>query len=426
MGDDSDPIVFISCGQYSESERQLGQRLAALVTEHIPGVRGYFAQNESSLQALSQNILSALDRCVGFVAVIHPRGSVSNGSITSVRGSVWVEQEIAIASFLAQIYGKTFPIAVFIHSDVKVEGLRQLLQLNQTFTNDDEVEATFRALVSTNRFIPPRFPMPTTSVEDSPPYSAELNSDSDYFRETFMLPDHTGRFRLSVAPKIYNRNRLTREDARRLAPQTLVSCGGYSVPFSSGLDVSAFGEKEDVSRGVEGDWQNKARPYRRDALRLHCSGLYSLLTFLPGDFGEDGILRNDGTRELGFKQLVFESTLRALLARAVARSVLASETDVLVTQMELAGARGRKLVDDTNSFSPLIALYSARPCRESRIQKTYEGSLGSFEKDVGRFALEFIMEVLEMFNATMVSGEDVYNYQLRLVGQSEPIAFPVK
>ena len=55
-GDKQGP-VFISCGQYTEEERTLGQALAQAVTD-LTTFAGYFAQNQTSLEGLSQHILA--------------------------------------------------------------------------------------------------------------------------------------------------------------------------------------------------------------------------------------------------------------------------------------------------------------------------------------------------------------------------------
>ena len=52
------PIVFISCGQWHENEKLLGQALLAAVNE-TPPLRGYFAEYQSSLSNLSRHIFEA-------------------------------------------------------------------------------------------------------------------------------------------------------------------------------------------------------------------------------------------------------------------------------------------------------------------------------------------------------------------------------
>jgi hypothetical protein len=135
------PLVFISCGQYTEQEKDLGNAVAAIVQGL--GFDPYFAENQSSLKGLHENILSKLNECSGFIAIAHPRGKVSfpGGGKPHTRASVWIEQEIAIASFIAKHSGRSVEVAAFIHEDIKkLEGLRALLQLNPIrFRSDDEV-----------------------------------------------------------------------------------------------------------------------------------------------------------------------------------------------------------------------------------------------------------------------------------------------
>lgn len=133
------PLVFISCGQYSEQEKKLGKAVVAIVKgfEFEP----YFAENQNSLKGLHENILSKLNECSGFIAVMHPRGLLSfPGGAKHTRGSVWIEQEIAIAAFIAQYSGRGIEVAAFIHEDIKREGIRDLLHLNPiSFRSDNQV-----------------------------------------------------------------------------------------------------------------------------------------------------------------------------------------------------------------------------------------------------------------------------------------------
>jgi hypothetical protein len=80
MADGKQGRVFISCGQYSREEIKLGQDLAAAVDAETD-FEGYFAQNQTSLEGLSRNILGALKSCVAFVAVLHHRGVVDGRHI---------------------------------------------------------------------------------------------------------------------------------------------------------------------------------------------------------------------------------------------------------------------------------------------------------------------------------------------------------
>lgn len=73
------PIIFISCGQQTEPEKQLGTAIAQLVRDLTP-FEPYFAEYQTSLEGLSKHVLGALNRCIGFVVVLLARGIVQPDS----------------------------------------------------------------------------------------------------------------------------------------------------------------------------------------------------------------------------------------------------------------------------------------------------------------------------------------------------------
>jgi hypothetical protein len=150
-------IVFISCGQCSRDEIELGQKLKSLVEEHTP-FEGYFAQNQTTLDGLSRDVFGALNPCAGFVAVMHSRGNVATPDGSHVRASVWIEQEIAIAAFLAQAQGRRIPTAIYIQEGIKREGVREQLLLTGAleFRVSEEVRGDFEAQVVNGKFAPAR------------------------------------------------------------------------------------------------------------------------------------------------------------------------------------------------------------------------------------------------------------------------------
>jgi hypothetical protein len=149
-------IVFISCGQYRKEEIELGKALAEIVTELTP-FEGYFAQNQSSLDGLSQNIFRALNRARGFVAVMHHRGLVRTPRGEHTRASVWVEQEIAVAAFLKQALDRDLPVVVYIQKGIHREGVRDQLLLGAVeFETEAEIIADFRARIVDGQFGPMR------------------------------------------------------------------------------------------------------------------------------------------------------------------------------------------------------------------------------------------------------------------------------
>ena len=135
---DERPIVFISCGQSTPAECELGKQIAKLV-EDTTGCCAYFAENQRNLDGVTDHILKKLKSAVAFVVVMHPRGTVSNPHTGSnwVRGSVWVEQEIAIAAFMSQALEMRIEVIAYIHKSIKREGLQDKVLLNPTYFDDD-------------------------------------------------------------------------------------------------------------------------------------------------------------------------------------------------------------------------------------------------------------------------------------------------
>src|ERR1700722_2943189 len=115
--------IFISCGQYTDTEKQLGRDIANLIrttTDFEP----FFAEEVQDLNGLDANILNALKDCVALITVMHPRGSINPPNAPSVtRASVWIEQEIAIATYIQRVDNRELPIIAFKHRDVGREGL---------------------------------------------------------------------------------------------------------------------------------------------------------------------------------------------------------------------------------------------------------------------------------------------------------------
>jgi hypothetical protein len=130
--------VFISCGQSNPDEIALGQRIATAVTERT-GLEGYFAQNQQSLDGLTREVLNCIHNAAGFIAVMHRRDQLP-GNPPAFRGSVWVEQEIAIAAFIVQSLGLRLPSRAYVQRGIRREGVRGFILLNPTeFETSSEV-----------------------------------------------------------------------------------------------------------------------------------------------------------------------------------------------------------------------------------------------------------------------------------------------
>jgi hypothetical protein len=137
--------VFISCGQFTDDERDLGKQACELVRELTP-FEGYFAQNQTTLKALSENILTRLYESVGLIVIMHHRGKIEGHEIN--RASVWVEQEVAIATLMEQVLRRPLHAALFVQHGITLEGLRRYIQFNANeFTTSAEVIAKLREIL---------------------------------------------------------------------------------------------------------------------------------------------------------------------------------------------------------------------------------------------------------------------------------------
>lgn len=132
--------VFVSCGQQSDVEVALGNAILQAVKDHTC-MEGYFAEEQHNLDGLTRNIFNAIHGSSAFIGVIHRRDKLPrDGNV--FRGSVFVEQEIAIASFLVQSLGLSLPVRVYAQKGVIREGIRNFIHLNPIeFEENDEVIA---------------------------------------------------------------------------------------------------------------------------------------------------------------------------------------------------------------------------------------------------------------------------------------------
>ena len=133
-------LIFICHGQLP-GEKEKGLALRNLI-DGIGGFRAFFAEAVHSTDGLSQHIFANLERCDGFLAVMHKRGDVSFYGRTFTRASVWVLQELAIVSFINSLRApeRRIKVRVFAQHGIKRDGLASQLILNTIeFENDDEI-----------------------------------------------------------------------------------------------------------------------------------------------------------------------------------------------------------------------------------------------------------------------------------------------
>jgi len=107
--------VFISCGQTTQEEKTIGTKLVSYFTKR--GFDAYFAEEVHNSLALTQSIYSNIRTSEYFVCVNFDRKD-------SKYGSLFVQQELAIASFLE------LPLVAFHQPKIKLGGVAQYLHVN--------------------------------------------------------------------------------------------------------------------------------------------------------------------------------------------------------------------------------------------------------------------------------------------------------
>jgi hypothetical protein len=160
-------LVFVSCGQVTAAEIELGKGLIALV-ENVSGLEAYFAETVASLDGLTTNIFKNMERAAAFVTVMHHRGVVKGrrGSPDRTRASVWIEQEIAIAAFLKHTRPFDLQVAAYAQKGLSREGVRDALILNAVeFESEDQVLADFESKLMGWNLRPQRSEKPSVNVQ---------------------------------------------------------------------------------------------------------------------------------------------------------------------------------------------------------------------------------------------------------------------
>jgi hypothetical protein len=115
--------------------------------EENTGLEGYFAEYQNSLEGLTKNIFNALKESTGFIAILHKRDEISKGVY---RGSVWIEQEIAIAAFMVQSLSVSLPAKAYVQKGIAREGVRGYIHLNPIeFEAEEEILEDLRKWLPT-------------------------------------------------------------------------------------------------------------------------------------------------------------------------------------------------------------------------------------------------------------------------------------
>ncbi len=123
------PLVFISCGQCTDDEIALGNEIEQFIRNDTP-YEPYFAEQQNTLEGLVANILSALGRASAFIGIMHHRDAIATPhGVTRIRGSVWIEQELAIASFIQHVLKHKIEVLLYLQRGIYREGIRSQLRL---------------------------------------------------------------------------------------------------------------------------------------------------------------------------------------------------------------------------------------------------------------------------------------------------------
>jgi len=148
-------LIFISCGQFTPDEICLGTEIERFIKEETP-FEPYFAEQQNTLEGLVANILSALGRAVGFIGIMHHRGNiVAPDGKRITRGSVWIEQEIAIAAFMQHVLARKMEIVLYLQKGISREGIRSQLRLKPVeFDSNTDVLRDLRARVPAWNLVP--------------------------------------------------------------------------------------------------------------------------------------------------------------------------------------------------------------------------------------------------------------------------------
>ncbi len=123
----SDNLIFVSCGQQTPEEKDLGTAVKNLI-DSTPGFKAYFAEHEQSLDSDVLNIFKNLWECSGFIALLHKRNRMAETE--ECYPSVWVNQEIAIIAYRQHFEAREIPILVYKDDEVRVEGSMASLIVN--------------------------------------------------------------------------------------------------------------------------------------------------------------------------------------------------------------------------------------------------------------------------------------------------------
>ncbi|MEX0806585.1 MAG: hypothetical protein WD688_25200 [Candidatus Binatia bacterium] len=118
----SQRLLFVSCGVHTEAEKALGRKIGEVIEKHK--MISFLAPKVHQPADLNTHVFKELQRCDGFVAVLHKRGEIHYESFpVKHRASVWIQQEIGIIFYRSFLLGLDIPARIYQDQEILHEGL---------------------------------------------------------------------------------------------------------------------------------------------------------------------------------------------------------------------------------------------------------------------------------------------------------------
>lgn len=411
--DSGRPLVFVSCGQYSDEEKAIGSKVCDIIRRHTD-YEPYFAEAQRSFAGLSNNILAALERMSGMVIVMHKRGEVRTPHGSHYRGSVWVEQEIAIAAAL-QHSGREIEVAAYIEDGIKREGLRDLLHLNpMTFTNSDQIARDFSELITKGGF---KLKSYTTAVSASPPGTPETTPDPfeneisetlnhAYGQGGLLVFSYICSMSIAIQPTSFVMNRVPDERMRSMIDEAR-KASGLRFPIGETSRGANLNDGFEVTTYPRADGPEQYREY----YRFRHNGLFVATVVSPDDIKEDRQYR-ESDRYVGFATLVGTLTRMGSFAAELTR-LMRTETKATLFVYGLANHR---IADDTPGRE--LTIGDNQVAHEDRVVDEFIAEPLKFEKENRDWSARVITRCLRLLNfpaTTNVIESTVRRYQQQVL-----------
>jgi len=125
--------IFLSCGQIG-NEKKDGLHIKKYIEEQYPDeISVFFAETTYTTEGLTNIIYKELLSCDAFIGILHDRYKL-DGKENEYQSSLFVNQELAIASYLGKKYFKTYSKPNVIN-----EGVNKFILNNNIIFDDIEI-----------------------------------------------------------------------------------------------------------------------------------------------------------------------------------------------------------------------------------------------------------------------------------------------